>query len=552
MKKNRILTIAAILLMLVFPVVLEVYDAAITGDEVVTYSMANNSNGGFVFSEGRVAAYFKEYIVSDSVSSFFANLRREAEDVLQNRRSARFFQYKTDSEVHYYTQDEMQDWFEKREYERFNLQDTWLFSQSDDANSYLYYCLLNVCSSLFPSISATKWSGFLLNFVLYGILLALFYRLARHLDAKTVPAVVFTLLAAMSYEVLNKVVYIRTYVLAMCFVILLADCHVQFWKQCFERKESEKIRIWFFVPIIVLAYISHYTTAFFTASLAIATVIFLIRNGQHKRALHYALVIILSGILALAADPVSVPGMLSKLTGGSGGGASAFLSELNQYFLISLIPGIPMALWLIGTIIASYLCSQQRRQFTPAYKTLLTAAVIFLVIILAGTKGPRYLSVATPIFLILLEIYVWDRFSVFKPEKGGNVIAVITIVLYLVSSCIYTVRTMNAANTDSTNTEAVLSEVRDNTCIFLRSRRSGYQNAWYLPQFSASQVITLSTDNWETLVDEKVFENDRLIVMVDPSAAEDVPEDWFAAHSFKQTECLLKNEAIELYEYRRS
>jgi hypothetical protein len=111
---------------------------------------------------------------------------------------------------------------------------------------------------------------------------------------------------------------------------------------------------------------------------------------------------------------------------------------------------------------------------------------------------------------------------------------------------------MNTANTDAVNTEAVLSEVRDNTCIFLRSRRSGYQNAWYLPQFAASQVITLSTDNWEALVDETIFENDKLIVMVDPSAADDVPKDWFAAHSYKQTECLLKNEAIELYEYRRS
>ena len=53
-------------------------------------------------------------------------------------------------------------------------------------------------------------------------------------------------------------------------------------------------------------------------------------------------------------------------------------------------------------------------------------------------------------------------------------------------------------------------------------------------------------------MDEKVFENDRLIVMVDPSAAEDVPEEWFTAHSYKRNECLLKNEAIELYEYRRS
>ena len=553
MRQSRIISIIIVFLALVFPVALEVFDASMTGDEVVTYSMANNSDGGFVFSEGRVAAYFREYIVSDSVSGFLSNLKREASDVLQNRRSARFFQYETDPEVKYYTQDEMADWFEKREYERFNLYDTWLFAQSDDANSYLYYSLLNICCSLFPSFSAAKWSGFLLNYVLYLILLLLFYRLARHLDAEPVPAAVFTLLMACSYEVLNKVIYIRTYILAMCFVVLLTDLHVRYWKQYRNTDTSDKIHIWIFIPIVILAYISHYTTAFYTASLAAATVIALLRARQKKQTVHYILIMILSGILALLADPVSVPGMLSKLLGGSGGGgASAFLREAGNYFLMSLIPGIPMAVWLIAVLIVSYVRYPRNGKFSAEYKILLGAVGIFLVIILAGTKGARYLSAATPVLLLLMELYFYKRISGFNNTSGAMWIAAVTAGIYLISSGICTFANQDRLNRDALKKEEVISGVSGHTCIFLRNRRSGYENAWYLPQFSSAQVITLSTENWEEMVDRRAVENDEIIVIADPSAKEMIPAEWFETNSFKQTECLLSDESADIYVYRKS
>ena len=553
MRHIRIISIIAVFLVLVFPIVLELRDFSLSGDEAVTYSMANNSDGGFVFSEGRVAAYFRDYIVSDSVSGFLSNLKREASDVLTNRRSARFFQYETDPEVKYYTQDQMADWFEKRDYERFNLYDTWLFAQSDDANSYLYYSLLNICCSVFPSISAEKWSGFLLNYVLYLVLLWLFYRLARHLDTEPVPAAVFTVLLACSYEVLNKVIYIRTYVLAMCFVVLLTILHVRYWKQCANSEATDKIHLWVFIPVVVAAYISHYTTAFYTASLSVATVIHLLRTGRKKQTVHYVLIILLSGILALLADPVSVPGMLSKLLGGSGGGgASAFLREAGDYFLMSLIPGIPMAVWLIAVLLVSYIRYPRNGKFSAEYKILLGAVCIFLVIILAGIKGARYLSAATPILLLLLELYFYRRIAVFQKPVYTSGIAAITVCIYLLSSGVCAFHDIDQANRSALKKEEVISSVSDRTCIFLRNRRSGYENAWYLPRFSAAQVITLSTENWEAMVDRKALENDEIIVIVDPSAEEMIPEEWFAANSLKQSECLLQDESADIYVYRKS
>ena len=140
---------------LAIPVFAETRNQVISGDEIITYNMANNSDGGFVFSEGRVAGFLKENVIDKSFGRTVSNLIAQGMDVLKNRSRSAFFTYVPDPEVRYYTNDEMADWMEKRDYERFNLPTTWLHSVSDESNSYLYYSLMNIVCSLFPSVSGT-------------------------------------------------------------------------------------------------------------------------------------------------------------------------------------------------------------------------------------------------------------------------------------------------------------------------------------------------------------------------------------------------------------
>ncbi len=77
-------------------------------------------------------------------------------DVLKNKGNSIILNYPRDPEVKLYSAEDIHDWFAKTEHERFNLGSTWLHSLSDDGNSWLYYVLVNISSSIFLNLSTTK------------------------------------------------------------------------------------------------------------------------------------------------------------------------------------------------------------------------------------------------------------------------------------------------------------------------------------------------------------------------------------------------------------
>ena len=157
------------------------YDSYVIGDEIISYSIANNDKGGFVFSEGRVAAYVKNEIAGETLSDTMNNIVSFVTDIVKNKTSADFFVYPRNPEVQLFSKEEIACWMQKNSDEFFNIGTTWLYSLSDDANSYLYYCLLNVSSSLFPNLSSTKWIGFFVNYLFYIICLICMYAVCKKL-----------------------------------------------------------------------------------------------------------------------------------------------------------------------------------------------------------------------------------------------------------------------------------------------------------------------------------------------------------------------------------
>ena len=144
--KHKLL-IAEIVILLFLAFVIEYTDNYFSGDEVVTYSMANNDKSGFVFSDGRVSNYLKnEVFVGDS--NIIIKLGEVASDLIKRRGAASILTYPRDPEVELYSKQDVEDWFLKRNDERFNVFSTWLHSVSDDGNSWLYYSLVNVSSSI--------------------------------------------------------------------------------------------------------------------------------------------------------------------------------------------------------------------------------------------------------------------------------------------------------------------------------------------------------------------------------------------------------------------
>lgn len=547
MKKTNakwMISVLAILL-IVFPVLLEYSDLALSGDEVISYSMANNSDGGFVFSEGRVAGYLQEFVFAPSFSATVSNAIREAKDILQNRKQARFFTYDPDPEVRYYTHDEMQDWLEKRDGERFNVSTTWLYSLSDDANSYLYYCLLNVVCSVFPEISASKWSGFLLNYVLYLVILFLFYRLTLALSVQKEEGLVYTGLLGVSFGILSRLIYFRPYLLAMIFVLWLTILHVRIWNGMDkDRKRSFLILI----PVIMLGYISHYTTAVVTASYALVTFFSLLGKKESATAAKYALIIVLSGILAVMIDPVSLAGLVSKSSGTSVT-VSSFLAELYEYFLGSVFPGI--LFFLASLVLLAVFCRKPKDcASSSSWKMLGLSLLVFTIVILAGTKGARYLSVMTPVYILFLEKLLSDVVKNIseRNQKTAEMITAVLIITFIVFNLLHSFNSLQEMNNTHQEIETAIKDHKADDCIFFRMRRAGYEYVPFIAEFRNAQVISVSTENWEELVDSKIFNNKELVLITEAYAKESFPAEWLNNHHFVISKIIYDSDGVSIVE----
>ncbi len=545
------INIVLLIFVITIPFVLELQDHAITGDEVVTYSMANNSDGGFVFSEGRVASYLKEYVFSDSVGTTLSNLVTEAKDVLARRKNARFFTYAPDPETRFYTHDEMKDWFEKREYERFNLGHTWLFSQSDDANSYLYYCFLNAVSSMITAISGTKWIGFILNSLLYGLLLWSVFQMTQCFKMEKTFGLTVTLLIGLSYEILTRLIYFRPYILAMIFVIWISIYHLKLWDAI--NTDSESLRSYPYavlIPLMMLAYISHYTTSIVLASLGFVTLLLLIQKKKTAVLWKYVGFCLLSGLLAILIDPVSLAGLLSKFTSGSGSSSGSFFTELSEYILRSIFPTILFLGWTVILFLISKGKGLQTLWKDPKKRLLLFVLTVFSFVILAGTKGARYLSVMTPLFLFLLidslcesllSLNQTDRIQFQKP------FALITLVLFLSLNVYLSYSSLNELNQQDTELRNVISHYQDKECIYFRVRRSGYEFVPYLSEFRGAQVITVTSENWQALVSDQIFHNNDLIICFAHSAENEEADLWLEKNRIILASVLYDSPLITIY-----
>ena len=163
--RHGVALLAVIILILAITGGYMAIDCYLVGDEVVTYGMANSTDKGWMLSTGRIRAYFEDEILTDSVAQTIQNIAAFGMDLAKNRRGAAYFSYPRPEECGWYGKEQISDWFSIREDERLHLGDVYLNAMGDDANSYLYYELVHLSGSLFPAISATKWSAFLVNAV---------------------------------------------------------------------------------------------------------------------------------------------------------------------------------------------------------------------------------------------------------------------------------------------------------------------------------------------------------------------------------------------------
>lgn len=556
--RHGVALLAVIILILAITGGYMAIDRYLVGDEVVTYGMANSTDKGWMLSTGRIRAYFEDEILTDSVAQTIQNIAAFGMDLAKNRRGAAYFSYPRPEECGWYGKEQISDWFSIREDERFHLGDVYLNAMGDDANSYLYYELVHLSGSLFPAISATKWSAFLVNAVALVAVLLLLYGIAGYFAADTKRQLLVCLLFGCSVGCLDLSTYLRAYMLAMAFQLALLLVHLKLYQAMRDgmekavRRDSAGLLV-----LYPLGYIAHYTTGVWAVMLGIATLVWLKKNltGQErkKNTRRYLICGILAVGIGILLDPMSVLGLFSKLSG-TGTSAAQAIKESAAGFVASVFGNV---LWMAGfcilfviNLVRSVRKAEKKDNRLVWLEWLLAG---YCALIVLTTRFP-YFKVAYPLmFLVIVMELNFFAETTQRPHRIKMVYSILAVV-FTCSSLVYTYYNKNTEVRVSDQVEAALEAADTDRLILIREHAEGYECFPLLGRYESVYVLTNGEEKLDALLADTLIgeQKDITILITNTKADARTFQRWVSGHGFEDDmDILCKTGKYEVIKWHR-
>ena len=556
--RHGVALLAVIILILAITGGYMVIDRYLVGDEVVTYGMANSTDKGWMLSTGRIRAYFEDEILTDSVAQTIQNIAAFGMDLAKNRRGAAYFSYPRPQECGWYGKEQISDWFSIREDERFHLGDVYLNAMGDDANSYLYYELVHLSGSLFPAISATKWSAFLVNAVALVAVLLLLYGIAGYFTADTKRQLLVCLLFGCSVGCLDLSTYLRAYMLAMAFQLALLLVHLKLYQAMRDGMEKAVRRdIAGLLVLYPLGYIAHYTTGVWAVVLGIATLVWLKKNltGQErkKNTRRYLICGILAVGIGILLDPMSVLGLFSKLSG-TGTSPAQAIKESAAGFVASVFGNV---LWMAGfcilfviNLVRSVRKAEKKDNRLVWLEWLLAG---YCALIVLTTRFP-YFKVAYPLmFLVIVMELDFFAETTQRPHRIKMVYSILAVV-FTCSSLVYTYYNKNTEVRVSDQVEAALEAADTDRLLLIREHAEGYECFPLLGRYESVYVLTYGEEKLDALLaDTQIGEQKDITILITNTKADaQTFQNWESGHGFEdEMDVLCKTGKYEVIKWHK-
>lgn len=556
--RHGVALLAVIILILAITGGYMAIDCYLVGDEVVTYGMANSTDKGWMLSTGRIRAYFEDEILTDSVAQTIQNIAAFGMDLAKNRRGAAYFSYPRPEECGWYGKEQISDWFSIREDERLHLGDVYLNAMGDDANSYLYYELVHLSGSLFPAISATKWSAFLVNAVALVAVLLLLYGIAGYFTADTKRQLLVCLLFGCSVGCLDLSTYLRAYMLAMAFQLALLLVHLKLYQAMRDGMEKAVRRdIAGLLVLYPLGYIAHYTTGVWAVVLGIATLVWLKKNltGQErkKNTRRYLICGILAVGIGILLDPMSVLGLFSKLSE-TGTSPAQAIKESAAGFVASVFGNV---LWMAGfcilfviNLVRSVRKAEKKDNRLVWLEWLLAG---YCALIVLTTRFP-YFKVAYPLmFLVIVMELNFFAETTQRPHRIKMVYSILAVV-FTCSSLVYTYYNKNTEVRVSDQVEAALEAADTDRLILIREHAEGYECFPLLGRYESVYVLTNGEEKLDALLADTLIgeQKDITILITNTKADARTFQRWVSGHGFEDDmDILCKTGKYEVIKWHR-
>ena len=195
-------------------------------------------------------------------------------------------------------------------------------NQKNDVHPPFYYLLLRIAAS-FSIDTFSKWTGIVLNIIIFIISSIIIYLLANKIFENKWYALLLVLINSFAISAIESTVFVRMYALNALNLLIISYLHIcNLDKDTLTKKQLIPMAI-----CIIIGSLTHYYYLVFLFVLYVMYMIYNIRKKNIQNALKYTIMMATSALVSLAIFPYS---FIHIFMGYRGAGAISNLEKTNQ------------------------------------------------------------------------------------------------------------------------------------------------------------------------------------------------------------------------------
>ena len=204
-------------------------------------------------------------------------------------------------------------------------------NQKNDVHPPLFYLLLRI-ASLFTVGNFSKWSGLILNMIIYAFSSVFIFLIAKKLFKNNKKTLLTLLFTGLCLGALDMSAYIRMYELANLFVLISTYIHMNLY----EKKNLEFKDLVTVLIVTILSSLTHYYTLIYIGVLFIIFVMKYTKNKEYKNLIKYIATFVIAAGISLAIFPYSLNHIFNGYRGVGATGSFIDSKALGKDIIIYL------------------------------------------------------------------------------------------------------------------------------------------------------------------------------------------------------------------------
>ena len=436
-------------------------------------------------------------------------------------------------------------------------------NQKIDVHPPLYYLLLRFAMG-FSVDHYSKWSGVIINIIIYTFITLFMYFILKKLLYKEnkakEKAIILAFVSSITMASLTNVLYIRMYALSTLNILITTFLHM-------KLLDSNKIdiKLLIFIGISALAgVLTHYYYLFFLVILYVIFAVNYIRHKQFKQLILYTMVLLYAGVLLLIIFPYSLNHMF---IGDRGQGAISNLTNTTTFLMHILLYaqklnffGFNNLLILLLVIIIGLCVYNSKKNndkfsfFKNKYEILVLLPSVFYFIIVSIASPYielRYIMPVCGCIFVLVIYYLYKLLNSICKEKIANIIAGVLLVLIIIAPVIFKIEPESLYSDKKEIVEKLGNELNVPTIFFFNSQNNRFLDDILLfatlDESYIAKDMEYSEDSVREILDNKDTSNGVVIFINEGQSNDDIIETVKNAMNFSDSQYLKRLNACDVY-----